>query len=84
MGSNPKLNDSDFQFTSLQTQPKISLRKLTGDEPEEDDYSNILGIRVNVAPDIEHLDVYGPKPEEETHHKKYVKEIWPGRKPQIC
>jgi nuclear inhibitor of protein phosphatase 1 len=78
-----KLNDTDFDFPSLQSRPKVSLRKLTGDEPEDDmEYSNILGIRMNVAPDVDHMDIYGPKPnEEELHHKKYQKEVWPGRKP---
>uniref|UniRef100_A0AC34QEM4 FHA domain-containing protein n=1 Tax=Panagrolaimus sp. JU765 TaxID=591449 RepID=A0AC34QEM4_9BILA len=83
-----KLDESVSEFPTFAARPKIVLRKLQdfGDdeeEKEEDSFSSILGVRLNVAPDLDHLDPTTITSHDEEHHqhKKYVKEVWPGRKP---
>ena len=68
----------------MPSRPKVSLRKLQdfdNDDQEEDTFSSILGVKMNAAPDLDQLDSTGTLSQEEHHHKKYVKEVWPGRKP---
>uniref|UniRef100_A0AC34Q003 Uncharacterized protein n=1 Tax=Panagrolaimus sp. JU765 TaxID=591449 RepID=A0AC34Q003_9BILA len=57
-----KLDDSVSEFPKFAARPKIVLRKLQdfGDyeeEKEEHSSSSILGVRLNVAPGLDHLDL---------------------------
>uniref|UniRef100_A0A7E4ZT72 FHA domain-containing protein n=1 Tax=Panagrellus redivivus TaxID=6233 RepID=A0A7E4ZT72_PANRE len=94
-----RLDDVELDFPSIAKKPKAQLRKLSDfakprDNDDVDEFASILGVRMNAAPDLDHMEdssevnaeASSSTPllvgdDEHHQHKKYVKEVWPGRKP---